>query len=226
MPILSVTNAKGRLVNLLNDDPANKSTAENKKRRYQCTESGCQKSFTTSGHLARHHRIHTGEKNFHCIYPGCPSRFSRQDNMMQHYRTHLSSRSRHHQYLHHQHQHQRQQPGILHCHSYIRSEQKSELHPLKHQPYMNNSNRRNWSISSGSSSSTSSITTDPHSSYPLTKTTPTNGYTPIPPPTATTTPNQYTEKTYSLPPQLTAHNWNRPEYKYSTASYHHYNEFI
>lgn len=47
-----------------------------------------------SGHLARHNRIHTGEKNFHCLYPGCPSRFSRQDNMMQHYRTHLSPRSR------------------------------------------------------------------------------------------------------------------------------------
>lgn len=46
MPALSITNAKGRLVNLLNEDPSKKST-ENKKRRYQCTESGCQKSFTT-----------------------------------------------------------------------------------------------------------------------------------------------------------------------------------
>ncbi|KAI8049235.1 hypothetical protein BDF22DRAFT_611025, partial [Syncephalis plumigaleata] len=50
----------------------------------------CDKSFTTSGHLARHNRIHTGEKNFHCPMEGCTSRFSRQDNMMQHYRTHLS----------------------------------------------------------------------------------------------------------------------------------------
>ncbi|KAI7901511.1 uncharacterized protein BX663DRAFT_399933, partial [Cokeromyces recurvatus] len=50
----------------------------------------CQKSFTTSGHLARHYRIHTGEKNYNCLHPGCSSKFSRQDNMMQHYRTHIA----------------------------------------------------------------------------------------------------------------------------------------
>ncbi|KAJ2552414.1 transcriptional repressor [Coemansia sp. RSA 1933] len=64
------------------------------KRKYVCTFAGCGKAFTTSGHLSRHFRIHTGEKNYCCLYPGCTSRFSRQDNMMQHYRTHLSPRSR------------------------------------------------------------------------------------------------------------------------------------
>lgn len=60
-----------------------------------------------SGHLARHNRIHTGEKNFQCLMPGCTSKFSRQDNMMQHYRTHLSVKSRrgsksvNHQSTHH-----------------------------------------------------------------------------------------------------------------------------
>ncbi|KAJ1856697.1 transcriptional repressor [Coemansia sp. RSA 720] len=64
------------------------------KRKYKCTFDGCGKAFTTSGHLSRHFRIHTGEKNYQCLHPGCTSRFSRQDNMMQHYRTHLSPRSR------------------------------------------------------------------------------------------------------------------------------------
>ncbi|GAA5799893.1 hypothetical protein HPULCUR_005314 [Helicostylum pulchrum] len=142
--LLSITNSKGRQVSLLNEIE----TSHQPKRRYHCTELGCQKSFTTSGHLARHHRIHTGEKNFHCIYPGCPSKFSRQDNMMQHYRTHMSSRSRHHQYLnHHRPHHHHHQRQILHCHSYYSSEG-NELYSLHQQ------DRRGWSFSSASSSST------------------------------------------------------------------------
>ena len=50
------------------------------KRRYECAT--CRKTFTTSGHVARHNRIHTGEKNFQCPEPGCSQRFSRQDNCM------------------------------------------------------------------------------------------------------------------------------------------------
>ncbi|KAJ3039801.1 transcriptional repressor [Rhizophlyctis rosea] len=57
------------------------------KKRHYCDE--CEKSFTTSGHLARHKRIHSGIKPFDCPLPECDSRFSRQDNMMQHYRTHV-----------------------------------------------------------------------------------------------------------------------------------------
>ncbi|KAJ1916434.1 transcriptional repressor [Mycoemilia scoparia] len=74
--------------------PANATVTKTIKRKYKCPYAGCDKAFTTSGHLARHHRIHTGEKNFACPFPGCQSRFSRQDNMMQHYRTHLSAKSR------------------------------------------------------------------------------------------------------------------------------------
>jgi len=61
--------------------------AKRSSRRYTCH---CGKSFTTSGHLARHTRIHTGEKNYVCPEAGCAARFSRQDNCMQHYRTHQS----------------------------------------------------------------------------------------------------------------------------------------
>ncbi|KAG0670505.1 hypothetical protein C6P45_002247 [Maudiozyma exigua] len=59
------------------------------RRKYRCTV--CSKGFTTSGHLARHNRIHTGEKNHACPYNNCKQRFSRQDNCLQHYRTHFKN---------------------------------------------------------------------------------------------------------------------------------------
>ncbi|KAK0230094.1 hypothetical protein IW262DRAFT_1452995 [Armillaria fumosa] len=54
----------------------------------------CERAFTTSGHLARHSRVHTGERNHKCPFPGCETRCSRQDNLQQHYRIHLSPGSR------------------------------------------------------------------------------------------------------------------------------------
>ncbi|RHZ75165.1 hypothetical protein Glove_217g54 [Diversispora epigaea] len=73
---------------------SNKITNPLNKRKYVCSYLECGKNFTTSGHLSRHNRIHTGEKNFPCLMLGCTSKFSRQDNMMQHFRTHLSPKSR------------------------------------------------------------------------------------------------------------------------------------
>ncbi|KAJ3552439.1 hypothetical protein NM688_g4148 [Phlebia brevispora] len=51
------------------------------KKKYMC--SVCSRGFTTSGHLARHGRIHTGERNHACPFPGCETRCSRQDNLQQ-----------------------------------------------------------------------------------------------------------------------------------------------
>ncbi|PWN35863.1 uncharacterized protein FA14DRAFT_122681, partial [Meira miltonrushii] len=58
------------------------------KKRYPCSYPGCDKTFSTSGHAARHNRIHTGSKPYRCTFPGCNASFSRQDNSLQHYRTH------------------------------------------------------------------------------------------------------------------------------------------
>lgn len=70
--------------------PPSTNTKTTSVKKYTCH---CLRSFTTSGHLARHMRIHTGEKNYVCPQEGCGARFSRQDNCMQHYRTHLGGRN-------------------------------------------------------------------------------------------------------------------------------------
>ncbi|KAJ7577827.1 hypothetical protein C8J56DRAFT_798214 [Mycena floridula] len=51
------------------------------KKYHICTV--CERSFSTTGHLARHSRIHSGEKNYACPFPGCSTRCSRQDNLQQ-----------------------------------------------------------------------------------------------------------------------------------------------
>ncbi|KAJ3104494.1 transcriptional repressor [Phlyctochytrium planicorne] len=54
--------------------------------RYQCTWPNCGKTFSTSGHLSRHARIHIGFKPFECEI--CGAKFSRSDNMRMHQKTH------------------------------------------------------------------------------------------------------------------------------------------
>ena len=51
------------------------------KKKHVCGT--CDRAFTTSGHLARHSRVHTGERNHKCPFPGCETRCSRQDNLQQ-----------------------------------------------------------------------------------------------------------------------------------------------
>ncbi|KAL4264902.1 hypothetical protein AB1N83_006644, partial [Pleurotus pulmonarius] len=75
--------------------PAASSTSASspaQKKKHVCPT--CERAFTTSGHLARHSRVHTGERNHKCPFPGCETRCSRQDNLQQHYRIHLSPGSR------------------------------------------------------------------------------------------------------------------------------------
>jgi hypothetical protein len=56
-------------------------TPPSPKKKHVC--STCQRSFTTSAHLARHSRVHTGERNRRRPFPGCETRCSRQDNLQQ-----------------------------------------------------------------------------------------------------------------------------------------------
>ncbi|KAJ3390419.1 hypothetical protein HDU92_000493 [Lobulomyces angularis] len=59
------------------------------KTRYMCTWKDCEKTFSTSGHVARHERIHLQIKPHKCEFPGCEQYFSRPDNKKQHYKTHF-----------------------------------------------------------------------------------------------------------------------------------------
>ncbi|KAG7663319.1 NRG1 [[Candida] subhashii] len=68
------------------------STMKDPKRKHVCKV--CSRSFTTSGHLARHNRIHTGERKHVCPWPTCTARFARQDNCMQHYKTHTNGKNK------------------------------------------------------------------------------------------------------------------------------------
>ncbi|KAJ7867936.1 hypothetical protein B0H14DRAFT_3861657 [Mycena olivaceomarginata] len=51
----------------------------------------CKKQLTTRGHLRRHLRTHTGERNYPCTFPGCETRCTRRDNLQQHLKTHSRS---------------------------------------------------------------------------------------------------------------------------------------
>ncbi|KAI8842375.1 hypothetical protein BJ741DRAFT_380148 [Chytriomyces cf. hyalinus JEL632] len=57
-------------------------------KRYPCKFAGCEKDFSTSGHLSRHSRIHMGLKRFSCSVDGCDRIFVRADNRDQHDKSH------------------------------------------------------------------------------------------------------------------------------------------
>ncbi|OAQ27542.1 hypothetical protein K457DRAFT_41347, partial [Linnemannia elongata AG-77] len=57
-------------------------------RKHICPVPNCFKSFTRSGHLARHIRSHTSEKLFVCPVDNCGLGFTRSDALREHSRTH------------------------------------------------------------------------------------------------------------------------------------------
>ncbi|KAF9180775.1 glucose repression transcription factor [Haplosporangium sp. Z 11] len=58
-------------------------------RKHICPVPNCFKSFTRSGHLARHIRSHTSEKLFVCPVEDCGLGFMRSDALREHSRTHV-----------------------------------------------------------------------------------------------------------------------------------------
>ncbi|KZT55085.1 hypothetical protein CALCODRAFT_416615, partial [Calocera cornea HHB12733] len=50
-------------------------------RKYPCKV--CERVFTTSGHLSRHMKVHTGERKYVCPFPGCDVKCNRSDNLLQ-----------------------------------------------------------------------------------------------------------------------------------------------
>ncbi|KAK7039825.1 hypothetical protein R3P38DRAFT_2614432, partial [Favolaschia claudopus] len=61
---------------------------EAKKRQHIC--SYCDQVCSTSSHLARHRRIHSGVKEFVCDFPGCEKRSTRLDNLRSHQKVHAN----------------------------------------------------------------------------------------------------------------------------------------
>ncbi|GJJ71107.1 zinc-finger protein CreA/MIG [Entomortierella parvispora] len=59
-------------------------------RKHICPVPNCFKSFTRSGHLARHIRSHTSEKLFVCPIETCGLGFTRSDALREHARTHVA----------------------------------------------------------------------------------------------------------------------------------------
>ncbi|XP_040844790.1 zinc finger protein 510-like isoform X2 [Ochotona curzoniae] len=57
-------------------------------RAYRCNE--CGKSFCQKGHLAQHHRTHTGEKPFECH--DCGKTFSQKSHLSTHHRIHTAEK--------------------------------------------------------------------------------------------------------------------------------------
>ena len=68
------------------------SGSNGEERRYTCTWPGCSYSSPSSGHLARHVRVHTGEKPYQCDWPGCDYAAAQRGHLTAHRRKHTGER--------------------------------------------------------------------------------------------------------------------------------------
>ncbi|CAO1620186.1 unnamed protein product [Sympodiomycopsis kandeliae] len=61
-------------------------------RPYPCTHPGCGKSFLQRSALTVHSRVHSGERPHECETPGCGKKFSDSSSLARHRRTHSGKR--------------------------------------------------------------------------------------------------------------------------------------
>lgn len=61
-------------------------------RPYSCDYPGCNKSFLQRSALTVHSRVHSGERPHECEFPGCGKKFSDSSSLARHRRTHSGKR--------------------------------------------------------------------------------------------------------------------------------------
>ncbi|EJU00810.1 hypothetical protein DACRYDRAFT_54123 [Dacryopinax primogenitus] len=64
-------------------------------RPFRCPQPGCGKAFIQRSALTVHSRVHSGERPHNCEYPGCDKTFGDSSSLARHRRTHTGRRPYH-----------------------------------------------------------------------------------------------------------------------------------